>query len=236
MKNIILVVSIFIFTNLSYAKIEDTSICKASYIVTATELNVRSEPHVKSGIVKTVKKNAIVCVSAFENNWAQINSGWVYLKYIIKNEKTSETNLSTDDYIGGIVIILSFIFMFFWGMHGMILSFRDKHYLNIILYTASLIFYVLYLTTSSNTTEKVLASIAMVIVLFYLSSFVTKLPSCDNCGYTKMTKTNQVLLDQEVKRNQEGKLQNIKKFSSEYRCLKCGEYSEKIETVTEDIY
>jgi len=69
----------------------------------------------------------------------------------------------------------------------------------------------------------------------FLSVRIFKLPVCDNCGNTKLYKTGQNMIDTRVNESHEGKKHLLKEYNSEYLCKRCGEYSNHLEIVKEDI-
>ncbi len=72
--------------------------CSSVYEVTATQLNVRSQPKTPSDILGTVKRGDKICVDSFNGKWAKTEYGWISGKYLRLIEQdiveTQQTNIS----------------------------------------------------------------------------------------------------------------------------------------------
>ena len=61
------------------------------YIVTATLLNVRSQPTSSSEKVGQLPQGTRITVTGTQNGWAQFSEGWVYMEYLSKVAETTTT-------------------------------------------------------------------------------------------------------------------------------------------------
>lgn len=103
--------------------------CSSIYEVTATQLNIRSQPKKPSKILGTVKKGDRVCVDNFNGKWAKTEQGWISGKYLQETvfPIKQQVNLSNENHINAasrnnsgdigsllailaVIIILSIIF------------------------------------------------------------------------------------------------------------------------------
>ncbi len=75
--------------------------CPSAYEVTATQLNVRSQPKKPSDILGTVKRGDKICVDKFSGKWAKTKYGWISGRYLKLMEQdivsTPQTNMSGVD-------------------------------------------------------------------------------------------------------------------------------------------
>ena len=123
----ILIKTLFIIIIVLPLSIEaNTENCASFYQVTATQLNVRSQPNTLGNIIGTLHQGDEVCIAQRNRNWGKIDNGWVSTKHLralgnkdsnyVQSNNASNSNHSSDGdakggaIILGILIVLAFIF------------------------------------------------------------------------------------------------------------------------------